>query len=286
MKTTQKELAEKFLGYHLEEDVLLLVNAWDAGSARLVAATGAKAIATTSMGVAASLGYPDCQAISVREMADAIGRIVNAVSLPVTADIEAGYGSDLKEILASVNMLVSTGIVGGNVEDSYQRSPDLVDADAFCERIAAIRALTDSLGFHFVINTRTDVFLNKSGDPETRLAETIRRGNKYRAAGADCVFVPDVWEEEKIRVLVNEIDAPINILVNPTNGTGLPPSVARLKELGVARVSFGSAVMKATLALTKKIVEEATMHGTYEVLANSVNPIPETLKAYQMATTV
>ncbi len=285
MPATQKFLAEKFLSYHTGNEILVLPNAWDAGSARLVAAAGARAIATTSMGVAASLGYPDGQAIPVAEMAEAIRRIVDAVSIPVTADIEAGYGKDLKEILTCVEMLVRTGIVGGNVEDSYNRSPDLVDADAFCERIAAIRALTDSLGFHFVINTRTDVFLNKSGDPSTRLAEAVRRGNKYRAAGADSIFIPDVWEEENIRVLVNEIDAPINILVNTTNGTGLPPSVEKLQALGVARVSFGSSIMKATLALTKKIVEEVITKGTYDVLAGSLEPIPDTLKAYQMATT-
>lgn len=286
MASTQKEQAEKFLSYHQGNEILVLPNAWDAGSARLVASAGARAIATTSMGVAASLGYPDGQAIPVTEMAEAIRRIVGAVSIPVTADIEAGYGKDLKEILTCVEMLVGTGIVGGNVEDSYNRSPELVDADAFCERIAAIRALTDSLGFHFVINTRTDVFLNKSGDPQTRLAEAVRRGNKYRAAGADSIFIPDVWEEENIRVLVNEIDAPINILVNTTNGTGLPPSVDKLEALGVARVSFGSAIMKATLALTRKIVEEVITKGTYDVLAGSLEPIPDTLKAYQMATTV
>lgn len=285
MASTQKEQAEKFLSYHQGNGILVLPNAWDAGSARLVAAAGARAIATTSMGVAASLGYPDGQAIPVTEMADAIRRIVDAVSIPVTADIEAGYGTDLKEILACVEMLVGTGIVGGNVKDSYNRSPDLVDADAFCERIAAIRALTDSLGFHFVINTRTDVFLNKSGDPETRLAEAIRRGNKYRAAGGDCVFVPDVCEEEDIRVLVHEIDGPVNILINPTNAAGLPPSIGRMQELGVARVSLGSSMMKATLALAKKITEELLTKGTYNVLDDSLQPIPDAQKAYQMATT-
>ena len=163
-------------------------------------------------------------------------------------------------------------------------SPKLVDEKVFCERITAIRDLSDSLGFHLVINARCDVFLTQSLFPMDRLKETIRRGNKYREAGADCIFVPDVWEEDKIATLVKEIDSPINILVNPTNGAGFPPSIRALQDLGVARVSLGSSLMKATLSVTKKIADELINYGTYNALENNLTPIQETLIAYKMAT--
>lgn len=280
----QKTKAEQFLKLHHDKEILVLLNSWDPGTARLIEAAGLKAIATTSMGVSASLGYPDGQAIPFAEMADAVARIVNKVNLPVTVDIEGGYGKNLKDIVGCIEKIISTGIVGINIEDSVDLNPQLLDVTEFCERISAIRSLSDSLGFHLVINTRTDVFITQSGEPEHRLSEAIMRGNKYREAGADCIFVPDVTEEDKIAALVKEIDAPINTLVNPTRGTGLPPSISMLENLGVARVSFGSSIMKATLAMTKKVVSEVLVDGTYNVLHENLSPLPETSKAYNMAT--
>ncbi len=281
----QRTKAELLRKLHEDKKILVLLNSWDPGSSRLIEACGLNAIGTTSMGISASLGYPDCQAIPFTEMVDAITKIVNSVNLPVTADIEGGYGNNLKQIIASVEKVISTGIAGVNIEDSYELNPQLLDETEFCERISAIRSLSESLGFHLVINARTDVFITKSGQPEDRLTESIKRGNKYREAGADCIFVPDVWEEDKIVTLVKEIDAPINILVNPTReGSGLPPSISVLENLGVARVSFGSTIMKATLTMTKKIVSEVMENGTYNELFENLSPIPESLKAYKMAT--
>lgn len=136
------------------------------------------------MGVAASLGYPDCQVIQLPEMIEVTTRIVNAVKVPVTVDIEAGYGNNLDEITDSVRKIIATGIVGINIEDSIDMSPELIDEMEFCERIFAIRALSDSLGFHLVINARTDSFYTSKGSAKEKLAESIRRGNKYREAGA------------------------------------------------------------------------------------------------------
>lgn len=280
----QKAKADTLLKLHHSGDPLVLTNAWDPGSARVVAASGAKAIATTSMGIAASLGYPDRQMIPVHEMAEAIERIVAAVRIPVTADIEAGYGRDLDEILEHITDLMATGIVGGNLEDSSEADIQLLDADEFCERLRAIRSLSESFGFHFVINARTDVFMTNA-PIEDRIGEAIRRGNKYLEAGADCIFIPNAWEEDKIIALVNGINGPVNILVNPTNGLGLPPSVERLKEIGVARISFGSSIMKTTLTLLKKIVDEVAANGTYEMLYNITQPLATTQEAYKMATT-
>jgi 2-methylisocitrate lyase-like PEP mutase family enzyme len=236
------------------------------------------------MGIAASMGCPDCQVIQLSEMIETITGIVNAVQVPVTADIEAGYGNSLDEIIDSVNKIIATGIVGINIEDSINMSPTLVDEMEFCERLSAIRALSDSLGFHLVINARTDSFFTSSGSPKENLAESIRRGNKYREAGADCIFVQPVVDVETISTLVKEINAPINILANPTNGRGVPPPIAKLQDLGVARLSVGSSVMKATLALVRKIAAELSENGTFNTLSDALTPLPDAIMAYKMAT--
>ena len=273
-----------FLKFHHDPEILVLLNSWDAGSSKLVEACGYKAIATTSMGIAASLGYPDCEVIQLSEVLQIVTGIVNAVEVPVSVDFEAGYGNNVNEILESVTKLIATGVVGLNIEDSIELSPVLIDEMEFCERISAIRALSDSLGFHLVINARTDSFYTSSGSTHEKLAESIRRGNKYREAGADCIFVQPVWEKETIRTLVKEINAPINILSNPSIGAGLPPSVRELQDLGVARLSLGSSLMKATLALIKKVADELSENGTYTVLSDVMTPRTEAALAYKMAT--
>ncbi len=280
----QKEKAELFLKYHQDKEILVLLNSWDIGSSKLIEASGYKAIATTSMGIAASLGYPDCQVIQLSEMIEAITGIVSGVKVPVTVDFEAGYGNNLNEIINSVQKIIATGIVGLNIEDSIDLNPILTDEMEFCERISAIRALSDSLGFHLVINARTDSFYTSSGSTREKLSESIKRGNKYREAGADCIFIQPVWEKETIATLVKEINAPINILSNPGIGAGvLPPSVRELQDLGVARLSLGSGLMKATLALIKKVADELSEKGTYNILLDALTPLPDTALAYQMA---
>jgi len=283
VSSIQKEKAELFLKYHQDKEILVLLNSWDTGSSKLVEACGYKAIATTSMGIAASLGYPDSQVIQLSEMIDVITGIVKGVRVPVTVDIEAGYGKNLYEVIDSVKKIIATGIVGINIEDSLDLNPVLIDEMEFCERIAAIRALSDSLGFHLVINARTDSFYTTTGSLREKLSDSIRRGNKYREAGADCIFVQPVWDKETISTLVKEINAPINILANPGIGAGLPPSVRELQDLGVARLSMGSSVMKATLALIKKVADELSEKGTYNTLLDTLTPLPEAVLAYKMA---
>lgn len=279
----QKEKAELFLKYHQGKEILVLLNSWDTGSSKLIEACGYKAIATTSMGIAASLGYPDCQIIQLSEMIHVMTGIVKGVQVPVTVDIEAGYGNNIDEIIESVKKIIATGIVGINIEDSLELSPALLDEKEFCERISAIRYLSDSLGFHLVINARTDSFYVSSGSQQEKLSESIRRGNKYREAGADCIFVQPVWEKETIATLVKEINAPINILANPGIGSGVPPSVRELQDLGVARLSLGSGLMKATLALIKKVANELSEKGTYNNLLDMFTPLPDAAMAYKMA---
>ena len=283
VSSIQKEKAELFLKYHHDKEILVLLNSWDIGSSKLVEACGFKAVATTSMGIAASLGYPDCQVMQLSELIDIVTGIVNGVQVPVSVDFEAGYGNNLNEIIESVKKIIATGIVGINIEDSIDLSPELIDVTEFCERISAIRALSDSLGFHLVINARTDSFYTSSGSPREKLSESIKRGNKYREAGADCIFVQPVWEKETIRTLVKEINAPINILANPTIGAGVTPSISVLQDLGVARLSLGSSLMKAVLALTKKVADELSEKGTYNILYDTLTPLPDAAIAYKMA---
>ena len=279
----QMEKAEQFLKFHHDKEILVLLNSWDISSSKIVEASGYKAIATTSMGIAASLGYPDCQIIQLSEMIEAITEIVNNVKVPVTVDIEAGYGNNINEITESVKKIIETGIVGINIEDSIDLNPTLIDEMEFCERISAVRALSDSLGFHLVINARTDSFYASTSSPREKLYESIKRGNKYREAGADCIFVQPVWDRETISTLVKEINAPINILSNPGIGAGLPPSVRELQDLGVARLSLGSGLMKATLALIKKVADELSEKGTYNILLDTLTPLPDAAIAYKMA---
>jgi len=283
VSSIQKEKAEMFLKFHQGKEILVLLNSWDIGSSKLIEACGYKSIATTSMGIAASLGYPDCQVIQFSEMIEVITGIVNAVQVPVTVDIEAGYGNNLNEIIDSVKKIIATGIVGINIEDSIDLNPVLIDEMEFCDRISAIRALSDSLGYHLVINARTDSFYTSLGSTREKLSESIKRGNKYREAGADCIFVQPVWEKETISTLVKEINAPINILSNPGIGAGLPPSVRELQDLGVARLSLGSSLMKATLALIKKVADELSEKGTYNFLLDTLTPLPDAALAYKMA---
>jgi 2-methylisocitrate lyase-like PEP mutase family enzyme len=256
VSSIQKEKAELFLKYHHDKDILILLNSWDIGSSKLIEASGYKAIATTSMGIAASLGYPDCQIIQLSEMMEAITGIVKGVQVPVTVDIEAGYGNNLYEIIDSVRKIIATGIVGINIEDSLDLHPILIDEMEFCERISSIRALSDSLGFHLVINARTDSFYTSSDSPQEKSSESI---------------------------LVKEINAPINILANPSIGGGIPPSVRELQDLGVARLSLGSGLMKATLALIKKVADELSEKGTYNILLDTLTPLPYAAMAYKMA---
>lgn len=280
----QKEKAELFLKFHQDKEILVLLNSWDIGSSKLIEASGYKAIATTSMGIAAALGYPDCQIITLSEMIGVITGIVKSVQVPVTVDIEAGYGKNLNEIINSVKKIIETGIVGINIEDSIDLSPALIDEKEFCERISAIRSLSDSMGFHLVINARTDSFYTSSSSTQQKLSESIKRGNKYREAGADCIFIQPVCDKETISTLVKEINAPINILSNPTIGAGITPSVSELQDLGVSRVSLGSSLMKATLSLIKKVADELSEKGTYNILLDSLTPLPDSALAYKMAT--
>jgi 2-methylisocitrate lyase-like PEP mutase family enzyme len=251
--------ADAFRTMHKAPPILVLPNAWDAVSARLFVKEGVKAVATTSAGVAATLGYADGQKVPRALMLEAIARIARAVDVPVTADIEAGYATTALELAETIRSMIDAGAIGCNLEDATGRAPKLLfEIEEQIARIRAARDAGDRAGVPVVINARTDVYLASVGEPEDRFAETVRRANAYREAGADCLFVPGVADLPTLTNLVREIKGPINVLAGP----GLPV-VGELERIGVARLSVGSAIMRATLATARDAARELLQHGTY-----------------------
>jgi len=251
--------AERLRALHKGPAILVLPNAWDAATARIFEAEGFPAIATTSAGVAAALGYPDGGIVPTREMIEAVARIVRAVQVPVSADIEHAYGATPDQVADVVLRIIATGAVGVNVEDCVPGSFDLEPLPLQTDKITKIAKAAAKSGVRVVINARTDVFLREMGPAETRLAVAIDRGKAFLAAGADCVFVPGVSDRDKIGALVQGIGGPVNILA----GAGTP-SIPELEALGVARVSVGSGPMRASLALVRDIARELKTAGTFD----------------------
>src|SRR5712691_2765987 len=247
--------AERLRALHRTPPIFVIPNAWDAASARLFEAEGFPAIATTSAGVAASLGYPDGGIVPSREMIEAVARITRAVRIPVSADIEHAYAAT-PDAVADVVMRVVAGAVGINLEDYVPGAADLEPLSLQVDKITAIVKAATKAGVRIVINARTDVFLRELGPPDARLAVAIDRGKAYLAAGADCVFVPGVRDPNVIAALVAGIGGPINVLA--VAGT---PSIAELEALGVARVSLGSGPMRAALAVVRDVARELKARG-------------------------
>ncbi len=275
-----EEKATQFRGLHHGPAVLVLPNAWDAASARVIEDAGFPAIATTSAGVALSLGYPDGQRVSRGEMLAAVGRIARAVEVPVTADIEAGYGATPEAVAETIRGVLETGAVGVNLEDSWQREggPALADLTLQEERIQAAREAAAAASVPLVINARTDVFLHHIGEEAARPDEAIRRLNAYLKAGADCAFPIIVREPALIARLVAAVAGPVNILAGPG-----APAIPELQRLGVARVSFGSALMRASLGLTRRIAAELKAAGTYAGFPDDTIPSPEANRLFDRA---
>ena len=263
---TQVEKAVQFRQLHRGPPVLVLPNAWDVASARILEETGFPAIATTSAGIAFSLGYPDGQRISREEMIARIARIVRAVKVPVTADIEWGYGSTAEEVARTTREVIEAGAVGLNLEDTTGRADQpLLNLEQALEKIKAVRETAAALRVPIVVNARTDIYLLPGGNPDADYRETVRRLVALRDAGADCVFAPGLKDAEIIGRLVKAVQCPLNILAVP--GT---PSIPQLQKLGVARVSVGSGFMRATLATLRAMAKELNNSGTYTGLESAV----------------
>jgi 2-methylisocitrate lyase-like PEP mutase family enzyme len=262
----QQQRATIFRGLHHQDQPLIVPNAWDAGSAVLIVRAGASAIATTSAGISWSLGRRDDQALTREEMADAVRRITDYVDVPVSADVESGYGPEPDAVAETVRAVIAAGAVGINLED-HLADGSLFEPKAQMARIQAARAAAQEEGLaDFVINLRTDVYLFGIGEPADRKGMTLSRGLDYAEAGADCLFVPGVSDTALIAELVREMPIPINVLVGP----GSPP-ISELAAAGVKRISLGSSISVAAYSLAERAAVEALTTGTYGALEGAAD---------------
>ena len=267
-RNTQGELARTFRDRHTASTAgpLVLPNSWDAASTIIYETAGFEAIGTSSAGIAASLGVPDGEHLSRDEMLAVVERIAHSVEIPVSADMEAGYGDTAPDVAESVRRTIDAGAVGINLEDGTDDSTDgLVPRERHVRTIRAAREAAEDADVPVVINGRTDVFWRDVGEESERVERAVERANAYYEAGSDCLFVPGVTEPEAIKALVDGIDGPLNVLGGPG-----APTIPELDELGVARVSVGSGPMRATLGFLREISEELRDDGTYASMENAI----------------
>jgi 2-methylisocitrate lyase-like PEP mutase family enzyme len=277
MKRDQAELARQFHQLHRGSKILVLPNAWDVSSARIFEDAGFPAIGTTSAGIANSFGYPDGQKIPRDEMLAAVRRIAEAVEVPVTADMEAGFGNTPEEVADTTREAIAAGAVGMNLEDGVEGKPNfLADVSRQNEIIRAVIEAAAGVGVPFVLNARTDIFLNGIGPAETRLERAIDRLNTYHAAGAPSLFAPGVKDTETIAQLARGVAGPLNILAT----VGTPP-VAELQQLGVARVSVGSGPMRATLGFLGRMARQLREEGVFTLMTEGVLPYADANRLVQ-----
>ncbi len=246
-------------------EILVMPGAYDVLSALLFQQLGFQAIQGTSGGIAAALGYPDGEAISRDLFVQVSASFAAAVSLPVNADGEKGYG-DAAGIKETVRALVAAGVAGMNLEDSIAKGGSgLVELGQQLEKITAVMDAKRELGSEFFLNARVDSFHVITNDPRKALDEAIRRGNAYAEAGGDCIFYLGLHSAETIGIVAKEVKAPVSILAGPQS-----PSVSQLQDLGVARVSYGSGFMKAAITGSKKLAQEILEKGTCSLLKDGV----------------
>lgn len=258
----QRGKAEAFRAMHAGQGAVLLPNVWDVASARIIEEAGFQSIATTSAGVAFAQGFPDGQKIPAESMMTSIAHIAAAVRVPVTADVEAGYGQRPEDAAGTARNVIDAGAVGMNFEDATgDADHPLTELSLQLERIHAIRESAEDLRVPIVLNARTDVYLLQIGGPSQRYDEAVRRLAAFRDAGADCVFVPGVRDAETIGRIVADLKCPVNILGVPGS-----PSVPELVKLGVKRISLGSGPMRASFGFLRRLAEEVKTSGTYKLM--------------------
>ena len=247
---TRQQRTETFHRLHAGPAPLVLVNAWDAVSARIVERAGAKAIATTSAGIAWALGYSDGERVPVDELLAATARICRVADVPVTVDIERGFGDSTQAVCDVVRALIDTGAAGVNIEDgTLPGTRELAPPEILCERIEALRRLDA----RFFINARTDTYFVANDDPAARYEDTLRRARLYASAGADGIFVPGMSKLEEIAGLAAAVPLPVNVYAGHTKA----PSVAVLAGAGARRISLGCGPLQAALGLLDRIAAEA-----------------------------
>jgi 2-methylisocitrate lyase-like PEP mutase family enzyme len=249
-RTRQSKKAQDFLSLHTSGKLLILPNIWDPIGARILEAKGYPAVATASAAVSASLGYEDGEMMRRSTLIDILTRIARSVDIPVTADIESGYGKTISKLEESILQVIDSGVVGINIEDSLKEGEALRPIEAQCKRIAKVREVSNRRGVHLVINARVDSFLSSSFPTnKERIEEAVLRAKAYRAAGADCIYPVGPGDKETIIELRRRIVGPINILATAT-----ATPLRNLQEIGINRVSFGPFVFRSCL---KKFVDIA-----------------------------
>ncbi|HEY6871512.1 MAG TPA: isocitrate lyase/phosphoenolpyruvate mutase family protein [Geobacteraceae bacterium] len=256
---SQKEKAEILLALHTHGDLLVLPNVWNPIGARILEKKGYPAVATASAAISASLGYQDGEKIKRSTALDLIERIARSVDVPVTADIETGYGESLSELEVTAQQVIESGLVGVNIEDSLEAGGALRTIEEQCRRISTLRQVADRHGVHLVINTRIDSYFSSSfANKDEATEETVARANAYSGAGADCVYPMGPGDEATVRVLRARIASPINILVSPTSAT-----LSILQDIGVNRVSFGPFIFRSCLRKFEEIADTLQTTGNY-----------------------
>lgn len=263
MLLEKNKKAKIFADLHNKKETFILANAWDVASARIFEKAGFSAIGTTSAGIAAAKGYRDGQNMPLEEVLDTVEQILSAVELPVSVDIEAGFGKCNEELVRNIKKVLCLGAVGINFEDGTGcKSFPLTPIKEQMDKIRAIR--TEIASEELWINARIDVLYLGLLEKEAALEETLRRAHAYLEAGANSIFVfGGLNDKDSIACLTREIKAPLNLLANPQL-----PSIEELQKLGVARVSLGSGPMRATLGLLEEISQELLKFGTYQSLTN------------------
>ena len=263
-RQSQIDKAQAFRNMHDRSSILLLPNAWDAGSARLFAQRGFSAIATTSGGMAWSLGHADGEQAPLAEVVAAIARITRTVSVPVTADIEAGYGDTPTAVGDTVRAVIEAGAVGINLEDGWRKG--LRDCVEAAERIAAARAAATAAGVPIVINARVDGWITPAADETVRFTDAVRRARAYLAAGADCIYPIGLGDATALAALVKSINAPVNVGARP----GMP-GLAELARIGVARVSAATRFAAIALGAVDQAAQTMRESGGFDSLASSLS---------------
>jgi 2-methylisocitrate lyase-like PEP mutase family enzyme len=253
---SQQKRAAAFRRLHQGPKILLLANCWDAGSARLTESLGARALATTSAGVAWALGYPDGDKLPVDLLVTAVESITRAVNLPLTVDMESGFGKTPKAVGAAVARVIGAGAIGMNIEDG-SGSPNLL-----CRKIEEVKKTAKRKRVDFFVNARTDVYLRGLVPEAKRVEETLARAKRYREAGADGLFVPGLTDPATIRTIASESGLPLNLLA----WQGLAPA-AELEKLGVRRLSAGSGIAESAWGLAARLARDFLRDGESDPLS-------------------
>ncbi|ACJ79287.1 isocitrate lyase/PEP mutase family protein [Bacillus paranthracis] len=251
-----------FNDYHHDSSILILPNAWDVMSAKIYEDLNYRAIGTTSAGIAASLGYSDGEQLPFESMLDVIEKITQSVNIPVSADIESGYGETIEKVLENVRKIIASGVVGINLEDSKKNHIcSLYDTAYQQKKIESIKNVSISEGVPLFINARTDAYILNNN----RFEETMKRAQAYKDAGADGIFIPGLAQKEQIHMFTKKINLPLNVLVHDST-----PSITDLECLKVSRISFGSGAYRATISTLRKLASEVITKGQYETITNEV----------------